>query len=235
MKILGIDTSGKIASVALSDNGKILGEISFFASQTHSQVILPLVKELLDRVGVEIEEIDCIAVSEGPGSYTGLRIGISVVKGLCFNGKTKCMGISTLRSLAQNVSMFEGVVIPVMKARNRLDYVGAYLIHNGVMKEYGEESLKSYDDILGLVEDLGKNCEDFRIMLVGDDSENLKEELFKKNDRVTVAPMSFVNQKASSLCEIAQKDAQKWIDCEKLEAKYLQITKAEKDLKEGIK
>lgn len=249
MKILGIDTSGKIASVAVCDGGRLLGEVSYEASQTHSQVILPLTKKLLEKVEIEIDDIDCIAVSEGPGSYTGLRIGISAVKGICFDEKTKCMGISTLRSLAQNVSCFNGVIVSVMKARNRLDYFCAYACHNGNIKPMCDEGVKSYEEISEIIEEKCKkascfeevwyyseaSADDTSILLVGDDAENIKKEMFEFDDRVLVAPMSLRCQRASSLCEIAQTDSSKWVSCEKLEARYLQVTKAEKDLREGVK
>lgn len=249
MKILGIDTSSKIASVAVSDGERLLGEFSYEAKQTHSQVILPLAKELLDKVGVKLDELDCIAVSEGPGSYTGLRIGLSAVKGLCFNEKTKCVGISTLRSFAQNVSYFNGVIVSVMKARNRLDYCCAYVCHNGVMKPLLDEAVKSYEEISEIIEKKCKkacyfegvwyyseaSADDTSILLVGDDAENLKEELFKEDDKVALASMCFNIPRAGSLCEIAQKDTSVWGSPEKLEARYLQITKAEKDLREGVK
>lgn len=254
MKILGIDTSSKIASVAVSDGERLLGEITYEAKQTHSQVILPLAKELLDKVGVKLDELDCIAVSEGPGSYTGLRIGLSAVKGLCFDEKTKCVGISTLRSLAQNVSCFNGIVVSVMKARNRLDYVCAYLVEDGKFSELCKETIKSYDEIFDLITDdyerqrdmvLSETSDDgvfdvvqnvnYKIMLVGDDAENIKKEMFEFDDRVGVAPISCNIPRAGSLCEIAQKDTSCWGSPEKLEARYLQITKAEKDLREGVK
>ena len=87
MKILGIETSSKTASVAVADENGILGELSYSAKKTHSQVILPLALELLEKLELTIKDMDCVAVSDGPGSYTGLRIGIAAAKGLTFTGE----------------------------------------------------------------------------------------------------------------------------------------------------
>ena len=118
--VLGIDTSGKTASLAIADKEKILANTTILTELTHSQVLLPLLKKLLQDASLTLDDIDAVAVSNGPGSYTGLRIGISAVKGLCFKNNKKCAGISTLKSLAMNLSdssAEEKIVFSVMKAR----------------------------------------------------------------------------------------------------------------------
>lgn len=226
LKILGIDTSGKTASVAVLSESRLLGEITYLTKLTHSQVILPLASELLTRLELSLEDIDCIAVSEGPGSYTGLRIGISAVKGICFDGKTKCMGISTLEALAKNVSFFDGIIVSVLHARPEIAYFGAYRSENGVLTAVCEDCVCGYDRISKFVRSVSQ-----KVMLVGDICEKLKSELFAELENVLVAPVSQRLQRASSLCEIAADNTDKWTDCEALDARYLQITKAEKDLK----
>lgn len=225
LKILAIDTSGKIASVAITEGEKLLGEITYLTKLTHSQVILPLVNDLLEKVELALCDIDCIAVSEGPGSYTGLRIGISAVKGLCFDGKTRCVGISTLKALAQNVSCFEGTVVSVMNARPEVAYFGGYFCKGGELKEVLSDRVGSYDEIFKYVKEI-----DGRVMLVGDICEKLKGELFADFGNVLVAPEALRVQRASSLCQLAQKDTSLWEGADKLDARYLQVTKAEKDL-----
>ena len=116
LKILAIDTSGKVASVAVTDGEKLLWEKSVYTKLTHSQVILPMVKQALEETGLTYTDLDCAAIAKGPGSYTGLRIGVAAVKGMCFGCESlKSAGVSTLLSLAYNCIDFEGRIISVMK------------------------------------------------------------------------------------------------------------------------
>lgn len=225
MKILGIDTSGKTASVAVMDGDRILGEISYVTRLTHSQIILPLVKNLLEKLEIELEDIDCFAVSEGPGSYTGLRIGISAVKGMCFTKDVKCYGVSTLKSLAQNVRFFGGIVVSVMHARPGIAYFGAYECKGGKLVEVVADKVCKYEEIEEFV-----RYSDEKIMLVGDICERIKGDLFSDLERVEVAPASLKMQRASALCELAFEEKDSWVTGAELEARYLQVTKAEKDL-----
>ena len=101
--VLGVDTSGKTASLAVADKDRILANTTVITELTHSQVLLPILRRLLIDANLTLADIDAVAVANGPGSYTGLRIGISAVKGLCFKDNKKCAGISTLKSLAMNV------------------------------------------------------------------------------------------------------------------------------------
>ena len=95
LTVLGIDTSGKTASCAILRDGVLLGETTLYTKLTHSQVTLPLVQKLIDDCGLTLDDIDLVAVSDGPGSYTGLRIGISAVKGICFSGKIQAVKVIT--------------------------------------------------------------------------------------------------------------------------------------------
>ena len=123
MKILAIDTSGKVASVAVTDGEKLLWEKSVYTKLTHSQVILPMVKQALEETGLTYTDLDCAAIAKGPGSYTGLRIGVAAVKGMCFGCESlKSAGVSTLLSLAYNCIGFEGRIISVMRANSVSGY-----------------------------------------------------------------------------------------------------------------
>lgn len=223
LKILGIDTSGKIASVAVMEDENLLGELTYQTKLTHSQIILPLVKDLLSKLEITLDDIDCIAVSEGPGSYTGLRIGISAVKGICFGQQKKCIGISTLEALASNVRISNATIFPVMKARPGIAYFGVYKSENGQIVQIYEDKVCGYSDIVEYVNGVEAG------ILVGDGADEIKSQLFADNSNIQVAQPSLKLQKASSLCEIAYYNQDKFSDCENLNARYLQATKAEKD------
>lgn len=224
MITLGIDTSGKIASVALCDNEKILCENTLYTKLTHSQVILPMVKQVMSDSEIEFKDIDAIAISKGPGSYTGLRIGIGAVKGICMGANhIKCAGISTLEAIAYNCSAFQGEIICVMKARPKVVYVGRYLSENGKVTPICDDIVCSEDDFISSID-----CSN-KIMLTGDYCTEIKSLYFAENQNVILAPVADRLQKASSLCMALQANLNYICLVETLDAAYLQATKAEKD------
>ena len=226
--VLGVDTSGKIASLAVADKDRVLANVTVMTELTHSQVLLPLLKKLLADANITLKDIDVIAVANGPGSYTGLRIGISAVKGLCFKDNKKCAGISTLKSLAMNVcsgERGEKMVFSVMRARPDVSYFGAYRLIGNKIECVNSDTVCQNIDILKFRQD-----NDFGdIILVGDNAKEIKYSLFKDDESVALAPIGKRLQNASSLCMIALNDDSLFDDASKLNASYLQITKAEKN------
>ena len=226
--VLGVDTSGKTASLAIADKDRILANTTVITELTHSQVLLPILKRLLIDANLTLADIDAIAVANGPGSYTGLRIGISAVKGLCFKDNKKCAGISTLKSLAMNVcsgERHEKIVFSVMRARPNVSYFGAYKIYGEKIESICDDTVCSNDEILKYRQDNAFES----IILVGDNAKEIKDGLFKDDESVVLAPIGKRLQNASSLCIIALNDESLFDDASKLNASYLQITKAEKD------
>lgn len=223
MLILGIDTSGKMASVSLMQDDVLLAENSVYTTLTHSQIIMPMCKKLLESVGKTLQDINRIVVSCGPGSYTGLRIGISGVKAMCFALNIGCNGISTLESLAYNVFGFDGVICSIMKARLDLVYCGLFQSDMKSITRYSDDCILEKSMLFEKLSNIDKN-----IILVGDGAEDFYSSYeFKSN--VALASVKDRLQSASSLCEIARNlEPQTPQD---LQALYLQPTKAEKDLK----
>ncbi|MBS6444360.1 MAG: tRNA (adenosine(37)-N6)-threonylcarbamoyltransferase complex dimerization subunit type 1 TsaB [Ruminococcus sp.] len=223
MLILGIDTSGKMASVSLMQDDVLLAENSVYTTLTHSQIIMPMCKKLLESVGKTLQDVNRIVVSCGPGSYTGLRIGISGVKAMCFALNIGCNGISTLESLAYNVFGFDGVICSIMKARLDLVYCGLFQSNMKSITRYSDDCILEKSMLFEKLSNIDKN-----IILVGDGAEDFYSSYeFKSN--VALASVKDRLQSASSLCEIARNlEPQTPQD---LQALYLQPTKAEKDLK----
>ena len=166
MKILGIDTSALVATVALCEDEKPLAVYSQKCGLTHSQTMLPMVKNVLDNTDTSIDDIDMIAVSEGPGSFTGIRIGISTVKGLAFGKNKICIGVSTLEAMARTVAEFctDAIICPVMDARRNQLYNALFLCESGKLTRICEDRLVSVFD---LEEEL-KKYSDKKIYLCGD-------------------------------------------------------------------
>ncbi|MGN0661063.1 MAG: tRNA (adenosine(37)-N6)-threonylcarbamoyltransferase complex dimerization subunit type 1 TsaB, partial [Oscillospiraceae bacterium] len=131
MIILGIDTSAQTASAAVCSEDRIIACGSVNAKLTHSQTIMPLVTSLLEAAHISLDGIDAFAVSKGPGSFTGIRIGVSAVKGLAFAKSKPCIGVSTLSALAYNMLGFDGIICPVMDARCSQVYNAVFRISGG--------------------------------------------------------------------------------------------------------
>ncbi|MDE7280058.1 MAG: tRNA (adenosine(37)-N6)-threonylcarbamoyltransferase complex dimerization subunit type 1 TsaB [Oscillospiraceae bacterium] len=215
--MLGIDTSGKTASVAVCTENAVLAQTTVYTKLTHSQVILPICKDVLKSAEVELSEIDGISVAAGPGSYTGLRIGIAAVKAMCFALDKPCIGVSTLESLAYNVSLHKGLICTIMAARLDLVYCAVFLSDGRNITRLSADEILPISELKSRLEAM-----DGDIVTVGDAAEKLTGERFM------TAPPHLKLQIASSLC--AAGFTKELYSPDKLEAAYMEITKAEKEL-----
>lgn len=222
MLYLGVETSGMTASAAICDENGIIAESILKAKLTHSQIILPMVKKLFDDAQLELSDIGCIAVSNGPGSYTGLRIGIAAVKGMCISLSCECRGVSTLKSLAYNAAASNATVLSILGARKGIVYFGAYKTHYGDVECVYPDRVCSVDEVRRFAE-----CTEGDMLIVGDICDEIKEAVLSDMDNVKAAPPKDRMQKASSVCFAAM--TEKAVGPQELQAVYLQETKAEKD------
>ena len=126
MKLLAIDSSGMVASVAIVTDGILTGEYTVNHKKTHSQTLLPMLDDLVTMVGLDLSEIDAIAVAGGPGSFTGLRIGSATAKGLGLALDKPIVSVPTVDALAYNLYGAEGLICPMMDARRQQVYTGLY-------------------------------------------------------------------------------------------------------------
>lgn len=126
MKILALDSSAVVAAVALCEDDRLLAEYTLNNGNTHSETLLPMVESLLSLYGITTAEIDLFAVSSGPGSFTGVRIGAATLKGLAFGSSKPCIGVSTLEAIAENLSLYRGLICPVMNARRSQVYTALF-------------------------------------------------------------------------------------------------------------
>ena len=225
MLILGIDTSGKTASASLfdSDTEIFLAENALYTEKTHSQVIMPMVKDIIYDAGKTMADIDRIVVANGPGSYTGLRIGVAGVKAMCFALGCKCIGVSTLEGLAYNNIAFHGTICSVMKARGELVYTCSYKSDGYCLESLCNESIISRDE---LAEFLALNGTD--ALLCGDGAVDFFTDY--RSTKLFIAPPQNRLQNASGVCLASL--PKKEISPDELEVSYLQKVKAEKDLEE---
>lgn len=135
MKILGIDSSGLVASVAVTEDGVLLGEYTTNYKKTHSQTLLPMLDELKKMIELDLNTLDAIAVSAGPGSFTGLRIGAATAKGLGLALEKPLVEVPTLEGLAYNLAGTDALICPIMDARRNQVYTGIYCFE--AVKESG--------------------------------------------------------------------------------------------------
>lgn len=126
MKILAVDTSSTVAAVAVMENSRLLAEYSLNHKKTHSQKLMPMIREILQSLELTPQDMDVFAASSGPGSFTGLRIGITTIKSIAYAAGKPVVSVPTLDGLAYNIPMTEGLVCPIMDARNNQVYTALY-------------------------------------------------------------------------------------------------------------
>ncbi len=152
MRVLGIDTATAVASAAVVEDGKLLVEGSPADEEVgghdrpsrggHSQTLIPLIDRILARSNLSLSQLTAIAVSIGPGSFTGLRIGLSTVKGLAFASDISVAGISTLYALAARVNDWQGLICPILDARKNEIYAGLFFRHSEILERIGEDAVE---------------------------------------------------------------------------------------------
>ncbi len=226
MQILGIDTSGKVAAAAIleTDTNCFLAQQMLYTKRTHSQVILPLAERLLFDTEKTWQDIDGIAVANGPGSYTGLRIGIAAVKALAFGLNIPCMGISTLEGLAWQCQSWKGVICPVMFARQMFVYTGIYQSDGNFVTQIESDSIL---EVAVLQEKLAQYR--MPVLVTGDGADMLE-----LSEQLIIASPAVRLQNGTGIC-LASAAQESWQKPENLMPEYLQLVKAEKDLKERRK
>ena len=149
MKLLAFESSAKAAGVAVLDDGRLLAEYFQNSGQTHSRTLMQMAENLLRNCDLGPQDIDACAVADGPGSFTGVRIGISEIKGLAFATGKPCVGVSTLLSLAYNLRPLceNAILCPVMDARRNQLYNALFRLESGVLTRLCEDRLVSLSDL----------------------------------------------------------------------------------------
>ena len=223
MKILGIETSSVVASVAIIDENKLLGEMSINHPNTHSQKLMPLIKSLLNMLDLTIDDIDLIAVSNGPGSFTGIRIGLTTAKALAHKGNIPLIDISTLDSLFINYKDFNGKIISLIDGRR-----GRVFVKEKFENDVSESSVKNIEEY---IEEINENK--MQVMLVGSGVTENKEYILENiNKNIKLADSITNLPKASSLCFIGlNTDKQFYKNYNQVEANYLRKSQAHQTLK----
>lgn len=228
MRVLAIDTSASPASAALVENQKIIGEFFINTKLTHSQTIMPMVNSLLTCCETKLSDVDVLAVSAGPGSFTGIRIGIAAVKGMAYGCNKKCVAVSTLESMAYCHLYHSGIVCAVMDARCNQVYNALFRIEQGKVERICSDRAISIEDLTKELENAHEN-----ILLVGDGAEICYKAMVQTSVCARLAPYNVRFQNASAVAFAAQEEAEKGntISSRELMPVYLRLPQAERELK----
>ena len=147
MKLLALETAAKAVSAAVTEDGKVLASAYQDTGLTHSRTLMPLVECLLKNTGMTAGDLDAVAVSAGPGSFTGVRIGVSAAKGLAWAADKPCVPVSTLAALARNVAFMDGLVVCAMDARRQQVYNALFEARDGALTRLTEDRAIALSDL----------------------------------------------------------------------------------------
>lgn len=221
MRILALECSAGPASSAVLEDGKIIASAFTNVGMTHSQTLMPMTVKMLSDAKLSFSDIDALAISNGPGSFTGIRIGISAVKGIAAPRSLPCYAVSTLRAIAENGRSFCGIVCPVMDARCNQVYNALFKAENGRLTRLCEDRALMIDELLLELAKISEN-----IIILGDGAH-----LFEKyeSEKISVADKDHRFQRAEGVALAALEG--KAVSADKLMPFYLRLPQAERELR----
>ncbi len=229
MKILAVECSANPASVAVIENGKILGSSFINVKLTHSQTLMPMIENLLASCLLNVNDIEGYAVSAGPGSFTGIRIGISAVKGLTIAQNLPCVPVSTLEAMAQPFKNTDCIVCAVMDARCNQVYNALFKVENGEITRLCDDRALMCEE---LKNELSERYSEEKIIVCGDGSD-LFYPYIKDFSNSHIACEQNKFQNACSVCLLAENEFARGntISSNQLLPVYLRLPQAERELK----
>ena len=231
MLILAFETSAKAASVALTQDGNLLGESYQNTGLTHSQTLMVMAEDLLKQCSKTVSDLDAVAVAEGPGSFTGVRIGVAAAKGLAWGAELPCYGVSTLEAMAVSLGVYEGYVCPCMDARRNQVYNALFYVNQGKLERLREDRAIALADLKTELEQLNAP-----IYLVGDGSRLTHKTLSAEIPNLILPPEHRLHQRAVGVAILAEAKAAAGEsgDGAALTPNYLRLSQAERERAEKM-
>ena len=228
MNILAIDTSGPVAGCALMVDGKVVWSVQMNVGLTHSETIMPAVDQALSSAGLACGDIDCFAAVAGPGSFTGVRIGVCAAKGLAHAADRPCAQVNALEALAMNFSSFDGLACPILDARRGQVYCAAYEMRDGLPVPVVAPEARLLADFLACLP------EGRRLVFLGDGvpvhADAVRAAL---GERALIAPANLRDLRADAACVLAAARREGWVPAARLTPIYLRAPQAERERKAG--
>ena len=224
MKVLALETSAKACSAAVTEDGRVLASAFQCTGLTHSRTLMPMVEAMLKNAELSPDACDAIAVANGPGSFTGIRIGVAAAKGLAFSVDKPAVGVSTLAAMARNVAFADGLVICAMDARRNQVYNANFTAENGSLTRLTPDRAISLAD---LAEEVRNDPRP--ITLVGDGAHLVYDDFTARGLPCRMAPPHLIMQNAMSVALEAEELAAqgKLVSAQALEAFYLRPPQAD--------
>ena len=224
MKILALESSAKAASCAVLADGELLASAWQAAGLTHSRTLLPMVEGMLKNSELTMEAMDAVAVAAGPGSFTGLRIGIAAVKGLAWAAEKPCIPVSTLEAMAWPLAHLEGSIVCTMDARRQQIYNAAFLADSGALERLREDRALSLEeaasDLAGL---------DGPMTIVGDGAQMCFDFFTARGIDCRLAPVHLRLQSAAGVALAAWRRRTETVSAQELMPVYLRLSQAERE------
>ncbi len=226
MLILAFETSAKAAGAALHDGSKLLAESYQNTGLTHSQTLMVMAEDLLKQCGLTARDVTHVAVAAGPGSFTGVRIGVSAAKGFAWGGELPCVGVSTLEAMARNLGAFEGTVCACMDARRSQVYNAIFYVNQGKLERASEDRAIALAELARELRTV-----DGPIYLVGDGAELTYNTLSGELPNLILPPEHRVHQRGAgvALAALPKIAAGEVGDAASLKPNYLRLSQAERE------
>ena len=199
MITLAFDSTAKIASVAVTDGEKLLSIYSVNNGLTQSELLLPMAEDALRELRLSFSDVELLAASVGPGSFTGVRIGTALVKGLAFGRNIPCASVSTLEALAENLSGINGIIVSAMDARRSQLYTAVFEYRDGKLTRLTEDMAISISELA----DILKNYDGRDIYVVGDGYSVATAELTRLGIKLCETPILLRDENAYSVARVA--------------------------------
>lgn len=229
MNILSLDTTAEVCTAAICNGDKLIAEMTVNTGNTHSQTLLPVVEQILKISGMSLNDVDYFACSTGPGSFTGVRIGVATIKGTAYGKNKPCVSVSTLEALAYNLIGYDGIICPVMNARRNQVYNALFRCNGGKITRLCPDRALSIDEL-----DEELSSLDERIYLVGD-GYGITVKGFKKT-KTEYVPERIRYQSGYSVaqCALKQIDAGEIFSDSAIKPIYLRPSQAERERNERL-
>lgn len=230
MKILAADSASVSAAAAVYADGKIFSEGFINNGLTHSQTLMPLIDSTVKYAGLDYGDIDLFAVTTGPGSFTGVRIGVATVKGLAFSADKPCVSVSALEAIAMTAAGFSGIICAAMDARRNQVYNGVFGCCDGKLTRLCDDRAIAVPDLL---EELYANYPDSRIFAAGDGGHLVCSA--DTSGKIVLVPESVRFPRAGAIAQIAAQSAAagNTLPCSLLNPVYLRPSQAEREARAG--
>ena len=231
MLTLAFETSAKAASAALMENGKLLGESYQNTGLTHSQTLMVMAEDLLKQCGKTVADLTAVAVAEGPGSFTGVRIGVAAAKGMSWGRELPCYGVSTLEAMAVSLGVYDGHVCACMDARRNQVYNALFLVEKGRMTRVCQDRAIALADLKTELEQIGGP-----VYLVGDGAVLTHKTLSGEIPSLILPPEHRLHQRAVGVAVLAEQkqSAGETGDGNVLSPNYLRLSQAERERAEKM-